>query len=315
VSTLLDAEGNVTQTWVKTAQDLSDPATILTLFNDALLERPVIPAPAASPQKRAHNKDLLAVYPMGDPHIGMLSWHEETGTDFDLKIAETQLLQAVDHLVTAAPAAENALVINLGDFFHSDNPQHMTARSGNVLDVDSRWSKILRIGIRIMGRIVDRALWKHTHVTVIIEIGNHDDQSAVMLALCMAERYRNDPRVTVDTSPATFHWYEFGSVLIGTTHGQACKPEKLGAIMAADKPAEWGRTKHRYWYVGHVHTQQAWELPGCLVRTFRTLAPRDAWHASSHYRSGRSMVCDVLHRTHGRIYGHEIGVGQIEEQT
>lgn len=310
VSTLLDADGAVRQTWVKTAKEMDGPSDLLDAFAIAVKSRDI---PAASPVNPGHGhvSDLLTVYPMGDPHIGMLSWAHETGQDFDLAIAERNLVAAVDRLVGLAPPSEQAIIINLGDFFHTDNQSNRTARSGNQLDVDSRWSKLLRVGILAMTRCIDRALEKHLTVRVVCEIGNHDDMSALMLAVCLDHHYRLNDRVEIDTSPAKFHWHEFGANLIGITHGDTVKPDKLPGIMACDKPEEWGRTKHRFWYTGHVHHESVKEYPGCIVETFRTLAARDAWHSGQGYRSGRSMVCDVLHRTRGRILRHSVDVEDL----
>lgn len=310
VSTLLDADGNPTQTWVKTTRDLDGPTAVLELFRASLADTPLPPAKRVAAPKRT-DRDLLCVYPMGDPHIGMLAWASETGANFDLKIAERNLVRAVDHLVGLAPPAKQALIINLGDFFHADNADAVTMRSGNHLDVDGRWAKTLQVGLRTFSRCIDAAKARHAIVHVIVEIGNHDDHSAIMLALALAERYRDDPRVRIDTSPAAFHWFCFGTNLIGTTHGQRTKPSELPGIMAHDRPKDWGACRHRRWYVGHVHTQQAWEFPGCVVETFRTLAARDAWHAA-RYRSDRSMRLDVLDRKDGQVLSHTVGIERIE---
>lgn len=272
---------------------------------------------AAKPTKPPNysNKDLLCVYPMGDPHLGMFAWRAETGEDFDLKMAERTLVAATDQLVNLAPPAEKALIINLGDFFHADNQSNQTTRSKNSLDVDTRWAKVLGVGVRVMRRIIDRALVKHQHVTVICEVGNHDDHSSIMLALCLAQYYTKEPRVHIDTSPAKFHWYHHGQCLIGVTHGDTIKPAQLPGIMANDRPMEWGRTIFRFWYTGHIHHDSAKEYPGCVVESFRTLAARDAWHSAHGYRSGRDMKCDVLHKKWGRITRHIVGIKQITEKS
>jgi hypothetical protein len=309
VSTLLDAAGETVLTWVKTAKEQDEAAALLDAFELAVAERK-LPATPRVVAPRGAEKELLTVYPMGDPHLGMLAWAGDTGADFDIKIAEANLTSAVDRLVSLAPASETALVINLGDFFHADSADARTS-SGNKLDVDSRWSKVLRIGVHTQVRCIDRALEKHKTVRVINEIGNHDPHSSIMLSVCLSHHYRLNPRVQIDTSPSPFHWLEFGKVLIGVTHGHSVKAERLPGIMAHDQAEAWGRTQHRYWYCGHVHHQSVKEYPGVVIETFRTLASRDAWHHGAGYRAGRSMVCDVMSRTRGRIMRHEVGVESL----
>jgi hypothetical protein len=310
VSTLYGANGEVKGQWVKSKKDED---LKLTLLMDAVQKLAEPFAGKSTKVKEPVNTeaDLLCVYPMGDPHLGMYAWAEETGEDFDIEIAERNLVGAVDQLVGLAPKSDEALIINLGDFFHSDTSDNRTRRSGNPLDVDSRWAKVLSVGIRTMRRCVDRALKKHRIVNVVCEIGNHDDHSAIMLALCLQQYYENNPRVNIDTSPDNFHWYRFGENLIGITHGDGTKARDLPGIMANDRKEDWGQTSFRYWYTGHIHHDTLKEYPGCIVETFRTLASRDAWHHNAGYRSGRDMKCDVLHRKYGRINRHTVGIRQI----
>lgn len=310
VSSYYNRDGELVGQWVKSSKDQEHRVEQLLDAVQSIAEPfkgladPVVPP--ATP-----NADLLCVYPMGDPHLGMYAWAAETGASFDLEIAERNLCGAVDQLVALAPPAENALIINLGDFFHADNASNRTMRSSAALDVDTRWSKVLAVGIRAMRRCIDRALEKHAHVTVICEIGNHDDHSALMLGLCLSNYYEREPRVTIDTSPAKFHWYRFGANLIGVTHGDTVKAGQLPGIMAVDQAVAWGETKFRRWYCGHIHHDTLKEYPGCTVESFRTLAPKDAWHAAQGYRAGQDMKLDVIHRTSGPRIRHVVGIDMV----
>jgi hypothetical protein len=302
-SVLRDGHGNPILTWEKTAQDKDAQLEALLAAVDTLGEKlprePMVEAPATD-----LDSDLLCVYPLGDPHIGLYSWAAETGQNFDLVIAERSLVEAVDRLVMLAPAAETAIVLNLGDFFHSDSQANQTARAHNKLDVDSRWARVLSVGIRTMCRVIDRALEKHGKVVVRCEIGNHDDHTSIVLAITLAHHYADNPRVEINTSPAQFWRYRHGRCLIASTHGHTCKPKNLPAIMAADWPGDWGATEHRRWYVGHTHQEQVQEFPGVTVEVFRTLAAKDAWAAAAGYRSRRDMRLHVWHAERGLINWH-----------
>ena len=313
VSTLLDKEGNVAQTWVKTQKSIEDPQAILDAFQLAVAEREIAVAPKIKLTEKHHDADLLSVIAIGDSHLGMLSWKEETGEDYNLHVAEEYLFSAIDKLVALAPPSEQALIINLGDFFHSDDNSARTARSGAQLDTDSRWAKVLRVGISVMARCIDRALERHKKVTVINSIGNHDDNTSIVLGMCLAHHYHQNPRVHIDISPSAFHWFEFGECLLGVHHGHQVKFADLPLIMACDKKEAWARSKpaNRHYYVGHFHHSQVKEFPGCTVESFRTLAAGDAWHHASGYRSVRSMACDIWHKSKGRITRHEIGIDSL----
>jgi hypothetical protein len=302
-------DGKAILQWVKTKADDEKLEAILREFIGNLVEdarglSPVIPAP------RTSEADLLAVYPMGDPHFGMQSWGDETGDDFDLKIAEQLLYAAIDRLVESAPAAATALLLNLGDFFHADN-QNNTSQSGHQLDVDTRWAKVMQVGLRAMVHAIKRLLEKHQAVIVRNVKGNHDSHSSFALALALDAYFSNNPRVKVELSPAAFWYFRFGQVLIGSTHGDTCKMADLPAVMACDRSKEWGETSFRYWYVGHIHHDELKEFPGVTVESFRTLAARDAWHAAKGYRAGRDMRCIVLHKEFGEIGRHRCDLAMI----
>lgn len=308
-STLYDENGNVKLQWVKSNLKREDMKETAQELVDALTANIKPRKAIKAPRKTAANQ--LTVYPLGDPHIGLYAWSEECGEDFDCEIAERNLCAGIDHLVESSTNTEQALIVNLGDFFHADNQDGTTKRNKNPLDVDSRKQRVTRIGVRIMVHLVDKALEKHKKVTVINEVGNHDDECSYMLSLILDAHYRNNKRVHIDLSPATFHYFRFGKVFIGVTHGHNTKPDQLGQIMAADRKEDWGETEFRYFLVGHIHHQTRKEVPGCIVESFRTLAAKDAYHASHGYRAGRDLVRITYHEEYGESGRETVSLKQI----
>lgn len=312
VSTLVGPDGSIKAQWVKTREDVESPEeAIRRLLVDLPTITPVrldpVPPPAGPTRE-----DLLAVYPMGDPHVGLLAWKHESGESFDLEIAERLMTSAMRDLVLRGPRCARARIENLGDFFHFDNAHARTTKGEHTLDVDGRAAKVLGIGLRIMLAVIDAALERHERVDVDCIPGNHDGHTAIMLAIALASHYRNEPRVSIPLEASTRHYYRHGRVLIGTVHGDRTRVDDLGEIMAAERPADWGQTRHRVWHVGHVHHSTVTELRGCTVETFRTLAARDSWHAGQGYVSGRDMRRIVYHREHGEISREIAGLDYLE---
>lgn len=302
--------GAVERTWERQSPDQEQWAEAMRAFALSLADDVKGLAPIGKAPKRA-DEDLMCIYPLGDPHFGMHAWWQDAGEDFDLKQAEKLTCGAVDRLVASAPPAKTALLLNLGDMFHADNQKNQS-QSGHQLDVDGRWSKVQRVGLQAMIYCARRLLEKHEIVVVRINRGNHDGHSSYALSLMLSCYFHGEPRIEVDLSPATMWYYQFGKVLIGSTHGDTIKGPDMIPVMAADRPAEWGATAHRYIYVGHVHHQDVKEYRGGVVEYFRTLAARDAWHAGQGYRAGRDMRLIVLHREHGEIERHRCDVGMLE---
>lgn len=311
VSTYYNKDGKLTGQWVKSNADAERQLEILREFALALADDVKGLAPLTPPPAHADD-ELMCVYPMGDPHFGLHAWWQDAGEDFDLAIAERLTTGAIDRLVSSAPQAKTALLLNLGDQYHADNQRNVT-QSGHQLDVDGRWAKVQQVGLRAMIYAVRRLLEKHQKVIFRINRGNHDGHSAYALALMMSCYFHNEPRVEVDLSPAVAWYHQFGKVLIGSTHGDTIKGQDMLPLMAADRAKEWGTTEHRYWYVGHVHHQDIKEYRGGVVEYFRTLAARDAWHAGQGYRAGRDMRCIVLHREYGEIERHRCDVAMLKD--
>lgn len=311
VSTLYDENGNQRAQWVKTSRDDTRAEEVVRQFVESVVGEIRGKSPAIKPPKYA-NDDLLAVYPMGDPHFGMYAWAKESGEDFDLETAERLTLGAIDRLVASAPSASTAIILPLGDFFHADDQTNQTPGHKHQLDVDSRYPKVLMVGIKALRHCILRALEKHAKVIVRMEPGNHDPHAKWALALTIAAYFENDDRVEVDLSPSKFWYYRFGKVLLGSTHGDTVKHEALEGVMASDRPEDWGLARYRYWYTGHVHHSGLKEFRGCVCESFRTLAAKDAYAAGHGYRAGRDMVCIVHHKDYGEIERHRCDVAMLQ---
>lgn len=311
-STLYGDDGSVRAQWVKTTADQQAQQEAI----EAALAALVADLPRVAPRKASGvwSTDLLTAYPIGDPHIGMYSWAAETGEDWDLELARKVHCSAMDALVQAAPATEQAIIVNLGDALHYDSMEAKTPRSGHMLDADGRYAKVIDVAVMTIRQCIESALAKHKFVHVVNVRGNHDETGAMWLARLLAIAYEREPRVTVDVTPSVFNYYRWGKVLIGMHHGHSCKPDKLPGVMAADRASDWGECSWRYWWQGHIHHESKKEYPGVSVESFNTLAAKDAYANDGGWRSGRTMQAIVLHREHGEVARSRVNSAMFEEE-
>jgi len=311
VSTQYGPDGEILSQWVKTSAKQEQLETVLREFAEGLVDDVKGRAkPVKCPATDSAN--ALTVYPMGDPHIGMFAWNQDAGNDYDLSIATDENRAATDRLARCAPRTRDALIINLGDYFHADNMESRTAKSGHVLDVDTRITKVVRVGVDLMRYKIEAALKIHERVQVRNAVGNHDELLSSMLSLILEAYYSKEPRVKVETSPRAVWYHRFGKCLIGVTHGDRIKLEDLNGVMAVDAAEDWGKTEHRYWYTGHIHHRKMLELRGCVVESFRSLVAKDAYADSHGYRAGRDMCCIVLDKDHGEVERHRIDISMLK---
>ena len=307
-----EEKGQVMQ-WVRTKVNREQQAEIAKEFTQALADG-VRGKAKPIPKPKCKLKDCLTLYPMGDPHFGLHAWGEEVGEDYDLKIAMRNNQVANEKISLASPDTKIAIILNVGDFFHSDNQQNRTAKSGAALDVDGRLHKVVRVGTESIRYKIDLALAKHEKVIVRNDMGNHDEILSQMLSMILDAYYHKEKRVEIDISPNHYWYYEFGKNLLGSTHGDTIKMEALGEIMAHDMPEAWGRTQFRNWFTGHIHHKKVQEFRGCQVESFNTLAARDAWNHKSGYRAKRNMQSIVYHKEYGEQERHTISIEEIKDQ-
>ncbi len=299
VSTLYDQSGRVAMQWVAEKPEDEQREKLWREFAEELATE--LPRVEPRPVEENYSDQLMSVIPFGDPHFGLYCWAEEVGNDFDLDIAKRDLCGAVAYLVSQSPKSKRCLIANLGDFYHADNLEGRTARSGHVLDMDTRLPKVIRVGVAAMRQSIETALTRHEIVEVVNAIGNHDAVLSMALSVMLANVYENEPRVVIHDAPTRRHYVRHGKTLIGITHGDRTKDSDLPGIMATERSEDWGLTKHRYYYRGHHHHDTKTEYNGCIVEQFRTLAPGDAYAVGGGWLSGRDMKLIVHHTEYGEV--------------
>ncbi len=299
-STMRGPDDEVKIRWTQECPDKQQQEAMYRAAVEAMCDS--IPQSLAVPVPQPTNSDLLVAYPVGDHHFGMQAWAEETlGEDYDLGRAEELLIKAMDHLVQVSDDSDEAAILVLGDFLHFDGMEAVTPGHGHNLDAAARFQLIVRVALKSIRYLVQKALTKHQHVRLILESGNHDMSSMPAFTEMFYMHYENDPRITVDRSPHNCHAFQFGKNLIATHHGDKIKPAALLGAVVTDFAEIWGLTEHRYIHTGHVHHDNQKELAGLMTESHGILAPKDAYAAKGGWRSRQSMKSITYHREFGEV--------------
>ena len=299
VSTYYNKEGKPSGQWVKAS--LSHQALVDAMreavdgFKDEILPASIVVAPQAC------EDHLCNVYTFTDYHLGMLAWHKEGGSDWNISLAEKTIIAALAQMIDQSPKAHTAVINIQGDFLHTDGKTPVTPASKHVLDADSRFPKIRRSAIRIIRSLVAMSLQRHQAVHLIIAEGNHDEESAGWLSDLFAVHYEDEPRITVNDAILPFYVFEWGVFMLGVHHGHKVKNENLPLLFAAQFPQEWGRTKHREIHCGHRHHRDEKEYNGVTVVQHPTLAARDAYAARGGWIADRAAWAITYHKKYGPV--------------
>lgn len=312
VSTLYNADGAPTNQWVKSASDKERQLEIaLEAFKAGLLDEiDGLHKPVKAPEA-TKNEDRLSAYLIGDHHLNALCWSPETGgDDWDTNIAQDVLIRAVDKLVSAAGDAEVGALINLGDFLHANTGDNKTGK-GTPVDVDGRLGRVIRIVGNLFKILITRMLETHKEVWLINVRGNHDPDASLWLNEMMRLYFHNEPRVKVFDNFSKWIHFEWGQTLVVMHHGDRVKTQALYEAVTRDYAEEWGRSKYRYLYHGHIHHRTVTEIGGLHLESFGVLCPPDAYHSASGYGSARSMSCVILDKNYGEHSRFKVGIDEV----
>jgi hypothetical protein len=184
---------------------------------------------------------------------------------------------------------------------HFDGLDAVTPTSKHLLDVDTRFPKVVRSAIRVIRAIIRMLLAKYKRLHVIMADANHDPVSQIWMREFFSVLFEDEPRITVDTSPSPYNAYEFGNVALFFHHGHKRNVSNVSEVFAAQFREMFGRTKYAYAHLGHLHHVDVKENNLMIVEQHRTLAPADAYAARGGWLTGRDAKVITYHRDFGEV--------------
>lgn len=318
VSQLVDKDGNTRLTWYKTTRDHA----AMQAMQDAALAAFAEQMPRVTiPEFRVHDvsSEIVPVIQVGDMHIGGRSWKKETGIDTDTELAVRDHKAALSILLSEITYVDSLVLNFLGDMTESENFEGITARSGNILDVDTRLSYVLGNLYRLVRWSIDACLQKAKNVTVVFLQGNHDRSVALNLAQAFKIAYENTGRVNVVDNSGPFVPLQIGRTFAVCHHGDTAKGARLADVALTTFATRFAEAKYRCCWLGHTHSSSvSFERGGVRVEHFGVLAAPNHYAQSHGFKSERSITMLLIHREYGETHRRllrmdEIGTTSPEE--
>lgn len=293
-----DDEGNYQAQWIKTDTKVDKAKEVLEMAVEALKEE--IPRQKPIPPPETAVSDLLNCYIITDYHFGAMAWGKETGDEnWNINAAESLLINWFTEAIRRAPEADTGLFLQLGDFLHYDSLEALTPTSGHFLDSDTRLPKIVNTVIRVSRIIINMMLEKHNNVHIIMAEGNHDLASSVWLRALFAEKYADDPRVTVDNTHSPYYHYQWGETCLFMHHGHKKNMKDISKVFVGMYKEEFGKSKYAHAHMGHLHHADVKEDQLMITEQHPTLAAKDSYAARGGYISQRAAHVITYHKKYG----------------
>lgn len=286
----------------KKKQEIEAKTAIALMINDAKQFTPQYPK-IEYPKNKDGKMYEIAMY---DIHFGRLTWDEESGENYDIKLAtkavKSSLLKLLSYIQNESI---DRILLPLGNDFFNVDSKFNTTTNGTQQQEDTRWQKTFRKGRELCVWMIDTCA-QIAPVDVLIIPGNHDQQRSFYLGDALECWYHNSENVNINNSARGTKYYDYGFNLIGFTHGYDTPMNKMPAIMALDVPELWAKTKYREWHTGDKHHKKDMALTtdessGVVVRIIRSLVSFDAWTFNSGYRSLRASEAFLWSRSEGLV--------------
>lgn len=254
-----------------------------TFLSDAVKRLP----PVHTPTPRVVMSDKMAIIALYDIHYG------RRGIDGDHKRTEQEVESVVEQIVDKlVNHPVEKIVLTIGqDFLNADNIQGTTT-GGTPQDNSLSWHDMFSGGLALAMWIID-TLGTVAPVMVVYNEGNHDRVFSYAIVKALEQRYQHSGNISVDSGAEPRKYMTFGNSLIGLSHGK--DEVNLSTVMQIEKPQEWGRSTHRYWFLGHLHHLTVDDKDGVTVIRCPSLAFADDWTRRKGFvGADRATLCAIV---------------------
>lgn len=295
-----------------------DTLSILQFKEDALSEIRTAAQPvnarAQAPRVKVGAAQLLYVG-AHDVHVGKFAHASETTQTYNCELAAELALTSLDRLLDqAAPHGVARIVLPVGhDLAHFEGGGYATS-AGTPQDPDGRYRLMRRFAYELMVKMIERAA-QMAPVDVIGVPGNHGRDTDLAIAERLEARFHAHAHVQVQAPLTPRSYYEYGTTLLGLTHGDRIKHATLPLVMADEMREAWSRTTHREWLLGHLHAKQAFqfmqtesEYRSVRVRILPSISAQDYYHAVCGYANVRAMEAYRYDLREGYVGHHSVTV-------
>ncbi len=255
------------------------------------------------------DRDVLLEISVYDHHFGKLAHYNETGNNYDLNIAKSLYVEAIDYILDKSKVAYkiDKILFPIGqDLFHVNNESSTTA-GGTFQDTDSRLTKIFETVQETLINCIDKML-KVAPVDIVYVPDNHGPLTSYFMCKLLEVYYRNNPNVNFDVDNRSRKYYQYGNTLIGMCHGHTEKQDVLALTMACEAKDKWANTEFHEFHLGHFHKKSEKKyntvdsLGDVILRYLPSLCGTDKWHETKAYNTTRKFCeCYLFDKENGPI--------------
>lgn len=282
------------------------------------------------PARTTAKGSQLLVLDLADVHFLKLSVKTETGYEYNRQVARHRMIEGTKELLKQVSGLNigHILFVLGNDILHIDNPRSTTT-NGTFQNVDGTiFQGYLDASAALEEAVLEAA--EVAPVDLLHCMSNHDwvtgfglSQTVAARTMMKSKRVRATP---YNMSEAHYKYFRFGSNLLGFTHGNGAKEEKLYGLMVKDAREHISECKNLYWYLHHVHHKvrktrgeieylkekdhngmtaivaggPRIEGEQINIEYVRSPSAPDSWHSINGYVNLQAVECFVHHPEYGQ---------------
>lgn len=212
-----------------------------------------------------------------------------------------------DAISRATPYPLERIIFVIGsDCLHTDTAHYTTSKGTPVETDGSTWAQTFKAAQLAYTDCI-ATLVQIAPVHVVHVSGNHDELMSYALAQVIEATFSKTKNITFDVSDHPRKYIRFHDNLLCFTHGDKVKDTDLPMIVSHEAAQDWGATKFRYVYMGHIHHnkqikyQSIKEHPGIVLQWLRSPKPTDNWHRDRGFLGARGMTSFIHSRDGGQV--------------
>lgn len=247
----------------------------------------------------AKREDILAFLPHADWHLGMVVNEQQTGKDYNRRVAVDTILAGTERCIASQPPCETAIIMNAGDLLHANDDADVTPRNKHKLKVEGTHHQNFETAVETTVGLIDMALSWHGSVEYRAIPGNHDPNIPGPLSVALRAYYRQEPRVKIVVDENKFYQRNFGVNFIAAHHGDGRNPKELAAGLPGRFPEEWGKAKHWHFFTAHCHHHKSDTFGHVRWFQLPSVCSLDTHAADLNYGGNAGLRAITFHKANG----------------
>ena len=209
---------------------------------------------------------------LSDMHFG-----ETTMEDLQTKLEEIQ--------ETLRKGYKEVVIMNAGDFFHSDDMFSSRTIAGTVLETVDM-VRAVEDAKTFMHAVFTSAQENAEHVSYRYVAGNHSSFEYFFNEYLIVKY----PQVTVHQHNDLSTAFMIDNVLIALAHGHKIKKNNLSQVISYEYRELWGQASEVHCFTGHYHQLESQSLNGVIVHQLGTPKQADAYERQNGWVASRKLI-------------------------